>query len=550
MNYMAETDPIGVILTGSTTQKATCQLFQSAEKGKIREGKFLIVKSEPGNRHILARVASIIPQNEFFTEGDAWTEARRKQIEIPGQLARQYEICELDLLAEMPGAKPLSIPPYPNDKVYEMKLPEQAQEIFGIPSKSEGIMWYGTLVGYENAPIPLNIENITMHIGVFGTTGSGKSYDTGALIEQLVQIYDREDKILSFPILIIDANGDYLDYVNYFDKEKKFGATAAVTRYVFPTSPELSKQGVKPIALDLNLMSKRELAEAIILYYSGGEKNELQINALEKLIAYMEDSSFISEGNYQSIFTDEEKFEKAKETLKDLGLHAATVAAVLRALEKFHDIEQDYYLLSQEPKLDRNFIDKLTKNREIAIVDFSAGGAPGVAPPLKQFVMSYLASVLFRVFTEYKMEGKERYMLWIIEEAQNYCPNLATYNIGYSLAREKLAAIATQGRKFGLSLCLISQRPSFVDQVVLSMCNTFFIHRISPEDVPFVKRVTGGLPSSLERRLTTLENGELVISGQMLTLPFPMLIRVPPRVVPQTTGKTNVLGSLRRLAEE
>jgi hypothetical protein len=547
---MAEGTPIGIILTGSTTQKASCQLFQSSEKGGIREGKFLLIKSGPGERRILARVASIIPQNEFYTEGDAWTEARRKQIEIPGQLARQYEICELDLLAEMPGAKTLVIPPYPNDKVYEMKLPEQSEEIFGLPSKSEGIIWYGTLVGYENAPIPLNIENIPMHIGVFGTTGSGKSYDTGALIEQLVKIYDREDKILSFPILIIDANGDYLDYIHYFEKKKKFGAAATVTRYVFPKSPELSKHGVKPIAIDLNLMSKRELAEAIVLYYSGGEKNELQINGLERLIAYMEDSSFISEGNYQSIFTESEKFEKAIESLKDLGLHAATAAAVLRALEKFVDIEQDYGLLSQEPKLDKSFVDTLTKNREIAIIDFSAAGAPGIAPTLKQFVMSYLASVLFRVFTEYKMEGKERYMLWIIEESQNYCPNLATYNIGYSLAREKLGAIATQGRKFGLSLCLISQRPSFVDQVVLSMCNTFFIHRISPEDVPFVKRVTGGLPGSLERRLTTLENGELVVSGQMLTLSFPMLIRVPPRLVPQTTGRTDVLGSLRRLAEE
>jgi len=540
-------NPIGVVLTGSTTQRAACQLFESSEKGGVREGKFLMIESMPGNRHIMVRVAAITPQNDFYSAGDAWTEARRKQVEIPGQLARQYEICELDLLAEMPGARPIVVPPYPNDKVYEMKLPEESEDIFGKSKKSEGIIWYGTMVGYQNAPIPLNIESIPMHMGVFGTTGSGKSYDTGALIEQLVKICDKEDKILSFPILIIDANGDYLDYVKFFEDHEKFGACSAVTRYVFPKSPELSKMSVKPIAIDLNLMSKRELAEAINLYYSGGEKTELQISGLEKLIAHMEDSSMISEGNYQSIFTDEDKFEEAKEALKNLGLHAGTVAAVLRALEKFKGVEDQYRLLSEKPKLDKSFVDKMTKNREIAVVDFSSAGAPGVDPPLKQFVMSYLASILFRVFTEYKIEGEERYMLFIIEEAQNYCPNLATYNIGYSLAREKLAAIATQGRKFGLSLCLISQRPSFVDQVVLSMCNSFFLHRISPEDVSFVKRVTGGLPVSLERRLTTLDNGELIVSGQMLTLPFPMLIKVPPREVLQTTGKTDVLAALRRM---
>jgi len=540
-------NPIGVVLTGATTQKATCQLFESSERGGVREGKFLVIESMPGKRQIMVRVAAIVPQNDFYSAGDAWTEARRKQVEIPGQLARQYEVCELDLLAEMPGAKPIVVPPFPNDKIYEMKLPEEAEEIFGVSKKSPGIVWYGTMVGYQNAPIPLNIESIPMHMGIFGTTGSGKSYDTGALIEQLVRICDKEDRILSFPILIIDANGDYLDYVKFFEDHEKFGAASAITRFVFPGSPELSKMNARPIAIDLNLMSKREIAEAINLYYSGGEKAELQVSGLEKLIAHMEETSLISEGNYQSIFTDDTKFEDAKGALAGLGLHSGTVAAVLRALEKFKGVEDNYNLLSEQPKLDRTFVDKMTKNREIAIIDFSAAGAPGVDPPLKQFVMSYLASILFKVFTQYKIEGQERYMLFIIEEAQNYCPNLATYNIGYSLAREKLAAIATQGRKFGLSLCLISQRPSFVDQVVLSMCNSFFLHRISPEDISFVKRVTGGLPSSLERRLTLLDNGELIVSGQMLTLPFPMLVKVPPREVPQTTGKTDVLGALRRM---
>jgi hypothetical protein len=135
-----------------------------------------------------------------------------------------------------------------------------------------------------------------------------------------------------------------------------------------------------------------------------------------------------------------------------------------------------------------------------------------------------------------------------MEEAQNYCPNLSVYNVGYSLAREKLSQIATQGRKFGLSLCLISQRPSFIDPIVLSMCNTFFIHRISPEDIPFVKRACGGLPSALERRLTTLERGEVIVTGQMNVVPFPLLVNVPSREIPHTFGKTDVLAALKRMA--
>lgn len=553
---MYEMEPIGIILTEASTQTAKCQLYEHAEKGKIKEGMFLLI-STIGNRKILARVAKIIPQNEFYIAGDAWTEARRKKQEIPSEVARRYEICELDLLREVPGFKEISIPPYPGDEVYMIDISD-LNEIFGLESK-EGIIWYGSLLGYKNAPIPLTIEAIPMHIAVFGITGSGKSYDVGALIEKLVKIPAGENINLSIPMIIIDANADYIDYFYYFKKNGNLGACPSVIRYVFPTSPIIRTYDnhVLPIALNLNNLSKRDLAELIVTYYSGGEKNELQIAGIELLIDEMVDRGDITEGDFQSVFIDDDTYYKAKATLsklssgRDAPIHSATAAAIRRGLDKFKEIENEYKLLSTEPHIDNDFIDELTKNREIAIIDFSAEGAPGVSLPIKQLVISYLSSILFQRFTFYKIQGEERYLLFIIEEAQNYCPNLSKYDVGYSLAREKLGMIATQGRKFGLSLCLISQRPSFIDPIILSMCNTFFIHRIAPEDVSFVKYVCGGLPSSIERRLTRLELGEVVIVGQMNKAPFPLVIKVPRReLVPEhTAGKTDVLGALRRLAK-
>jgi len=103
-----------------------------------------------------------------------------------------------------------------------------------------------------------------------------------------------------------------------------------------------------------------------------------------------------------------------------------------------------------------------------------------------------------------------------------------------------------------LSLILISQRPSFVDRIVLSMCNTFLIHRLSPEDVAFVRNVTGGLPASLASRLTTLDRGNLILTGQMSRVPFPLLLRITPRdrTVAHTAGKTEVLSTLTTLQGE
>lgn len=550
---MVKIEPIGIILTESSTHNAKCQLYEHAERGKIKEGMFLLVKTI-NERKILARVSRIIPQNDFYVAGDAWTEARRKQQEIPSEIARRYEVCELELLREIPGLREISIPPYPGDKVYKIDISTDLKEIFEI-KKEEGIIWYGTLLGYENAPIPLTIEAIPMHIAFFGVTGSGKSYDVGALIEELVRIPADSNTIVSIPMIIIDANADYIDYYKHFKDEGSLGACPSVIRFVFPTSPIMrrAESHIRPIAINLNNLSKRELAELIVTYYTGGEKNERQIAGIDILIDTMIGKGDISENNFHNLFMYEDTLSLAYERLNELRrnntIHSATAAAIERGLKKFYEIEKDYKLLSSTPKIEDEFIDNLTYNRWIAIIDFSADGAPGIPLYVKQLVISYLSSILYRKFTKYKTLGEERYLLYIIEEAQNYCPNLSRYDIGYSLAKEKLSVIATQGRKFGLSLCLVSQRPSFIDPVILSMCNSFFIHRIAPDDVNFVIRATGGLPSSIERRLTRLELGEVVVTGQMNKVPFPVVIKIPKRkMVPEhSAGKTDVLGALKRL---
>ncbi|MHA1686453.1 MAG: ATP-binding protein, partial [Candidatus Heimdallarchaeaceae archaeon] len=153
--------------------------------------------------------------------------------------------------------------------------------------------------------------------------------------------------------------------------------------------------------------------------------------------------------------------------------------------------------------------------------------------------------LLYRTFIKYKMnpEEQERLLLFVIEEAQNYAPNQSKYPIGFSVAKNVLATIATQGRKFGISLCLITQRPSFVDPIVMSMVNTFVVHRVSAEDVRFVEMVTGGLPPFITKKLTLLERGLAVLVGQMNRFGFPLLIKIPQRRVEHSVGRVKIFES-------
>jgi DNA helicase HerA-like ATPase len=546
-------EAVGVILSGSTTSEATCQLLESAERGNIKEGMLLLIESQ--GRKILARVAQIVPYNAFYTEGDAWSEARRKGLPIPEDVARRYEICKLDLLMEIPRSEVRS-PPQPGDWVYKVDPKAHLREIFGVSLQDPRHVWIGTLSGYENdpLPIPLYVENIPMHIAILGVTGSGKSFTAGALIEKLSEIPVRDGKSASYPMIIIDAHGDYTDYADYVEGGGVLGKVGWVKRYVFPKAllenPYLRrKKNVRPIGVNLDLILHRELAEIIVLYYKGTlEGAELQVDSLEALFNYMIDKGY---SNVQSIFLHHfnDLIQGLEELAKATGMHHSTKAAVSRALNSFKVVEDQYRLLSTDSGLKRiDFVDEITNKGGIAIFDFSADGAPGVDLKTKQFVMTYLATLLFDRFTQYKMKKEDRYLLLIIEEAQNFVPD-KSYPVSSSLAHTKLSAIATQGRKFGLSLCLISQRPSFVDRVVLSMCNTFFIHRISPEDVSFVRTACGGLPQSLAMRLTTMSTGDVIITGQMLPLPFPLLCHIleSDRKVEPTIGKTNVCERLAQL---
>jgi hypothetical protein len=552
---------VGIVLSSATTSEATCQLLESAERGDIREGMLLVIRTQ--STKLLGRVSQIIPYNAFYTEGDPWSEARRKDMRIPEEVARKYEICKIDLLIEIPKAE-IKYPPQPGDHVFKLDLQKHAKDIFGVARGQKEHVWFGTLAGYGDAPIPLNVESIPMHLAIFGITGSGKSFDTGALIEKLVQIPVKdkasENEHVSYPMIIIDAHGDYTDYVNFVSSKQKgkcnkLGQAGWVKRYVFPrpyrrVDIRSMKNFVQPLAINLNLLSQREIAEITMLYYKGTiEGTELQVSGLNSLFDWMEDQGYKSR---QDLFV--KNYHDLKEQLNSdtfqaqTNIHRSTVSAIERALDHFQRIEQDHKLLSTNSELQKEeFVDSITKYDGIAVVDFSADGAPGVDLQTKQLVMTYLAFLLFNKFTEFKTQKQDRYLMFVIEEAQNFVPD-KNYPIPSSLAHSKLSAIATQGRKFGLSLCLISQRPSFVDRIVLSMCNSFFVHRVSPEDVYFVKGVTGGLPESLSRRLTTLDRGELVVTGQMNTVPFPLdvVVQKSHRKVSHTIGETKVVENLAK----
>jgi DNA helicase HerA-like ATPase len=555
---------IGYVLSQARSSAAYFQPLKDAEIG-IKEGMFVTINSKQGLSY-LAEITEISHYNEYYEKGEIWAEALREGHQPPEEIARRYTIAATRILGILTpdGLINADKPPLPGDPVYLATLNELRslyQYDLSMGQKPNYYIEIGKMYGYESEeiklPALLDLRNINMHFAVIGTTGSGKSNTVGKIIEMLGKIRNLEfsEKYRTIPVMVVDANGDYIDYYEHPDFIESF---SEIIRLYFEGSEAGNHQAfhykskLMDIKIDLNAFSPSEIAETIIaLYHSGKlEGAELQLNYLTLLLSDIDRlrnkiplSLKGHEIDYNYVIHEIKKLEEMIEEDKGKKIvHGATADAVIRALRNFYELMVKKHKVipqyGEKATIGSKFIEDITnpENPKLVILDFSTEGATGVDLSVKQFVVGNVLALLFKEFTAYRVRGENRLLLYIIEEAQNYAPNTQVYPIGFSVAKKILASVATQGRKFGLCLGLVTQRPSYVDPIVISMMNTFIIHRVAPGDVRFVYTVTGGLPGYIMRRLTYMERGLAVLTGQMNLFPHPIFVKVDRREKHKISG--------------
>ena len=115
-------------------------------------------------------------------------------------------------------------------------------------------------------------------------------------------------------------------------------------------------------------------------------------------------------------------------------------------------------------------------------------------------------------------------ILLVCEEAHRYVPNRGEAQ--YEAAQEAIRRIAKEGRKYGIGLLLVSQRPSEVEATVLSQCNSWIILRITNDaDREHVRAILPDSMSGLTKMLSGLRRQEAIFVGQAAVLPSRILVR-------------------------
>lgn len=145
---------------------------------------------------------------------------------------------------------------------------------------------------------------------------------------------------------------------------------------------------------------------------------------------------------------------------------------------------------------------------------------------LSNEVLPYACSVVGRILLEARerLPAARRYKhpwVLVLEEAHNYArPGRADEDRGHKLARLAYERIAKEGRKFGLSLIIASQRPSEISPTIISQCANFISHRLqNPDDIDHFRRIIPMQARRLLDQVTILASGEAIVFGSAFHVP-------------------------------
>ena len=161
----------------------------------------------------------------------------------------------------------------------------------------------------------------------------------------------------------------------------------------------------------------------------------------------------------------------------------------------------------------------------ISIIDLSM---------LSHEALPYACGVIGRILleTRERLPASKRYehpWVLVLEEAHNYArPARQKEERGQELSREAFERIAKEGRKFGLSLIVASQRPSEISPTIISQCANFISHRLqNPEDIDHFRRIIPMQARRLLDQVTVLASGEAIVFGSAFHIPSRVQIDVP-----------------------
>jgi DNA helicase HerA-like ATPase len=429
---------------------------------------------------VLAQVLSITRSSDSFTLEEAKS-GQRKDKSDDRIIAEATVVGTRDTEGML--RSPV-IPFSPGDLIY-VADEGLIRSVLGLSGEDMNI---GLLEG-TGIRVQLSVNSLVQkHCSILAKTGSGKSYTAAVLLEELL---DRD-----IPLLIIDPHSEYASlkveapedleaFKKYNISPKSYADRVTVytpaNKAINPAADELFRlNGINLTVKDLISIFPENFntTHTGILY-----------EAIQTLRAEME--TYTIEDIIFAVSNDKSKARWN----------------VISMLESVNETG----ILSPNPTP----IEALVRKGRAAILDFK-----GVPPDMQSMIVSQICSAMFEAR---KMDRIPPGML-IVEEAHNYAPEKG---FSKTVSTDILRTIASEGRKFGLGMMVISQRPARVDKNVLSQCGTQIIMKVTnPNDLKAISKGLEGVSSYVEDELMRLPAGVAMLVSNDIERPILVDIRI------------------------
>jgi DNA helicase HerA-like ATPase len=425
-------------------------------------------------------------------------------------------LAELELIGERNGdgeAFRYGVSSFPTlgDPVW-LANERDVSEIYGRPSDSA--ITLGRLHDDRAGAIHVEPDRLLgRHFAILGTTGCGKSCALTLILHGMLE------KHPDAHIVLLDPHNEY---------QTAFGDRAELL-------------GTDRLRLPYWIMNAEEID--IVMFGAGTNIPEQPVlsGILRELIAEAKRLYHGDRENERPITVNTPIPYRLSDVLRLIG-EAMGKLDKPASLAPYKWLKSRLESLSSDPRfsfmfggiaVNDNFADLLSQilripgeGRPISIVDLSA---------VPSEVINAVVSVILRLTFDFSLWSRgAQPILLVCEEAHRYAPLDAT--LGFEATKNAMARIAKEGRKYGLSLCLVSQRPSELATSVLSQCNTLLVFRsASLRDQEIIQGSAADSAYGLLDFLPLLGNGEAVVIGDAVSMPVRIRFdRLPEHQRPQS----------------
>lgn len=401
--------------------------------------------------------------------------------------------------------------PLPQQTVY-LTPRSELRYIYG--QTKGAVVHMGVHVGSGGTPCYADMnELLGKHTAILGSTGSGKSGTVAALIHSLLEHGQINPSDAWHPrIIVLDPHNEYADA--FKGRHARLSTDEGTLRLPYWL---LSFQ--ETVALIIGKTEFVATSQANIV------KNALMNARQTAATALQLDSTRVTIDSPVPYSMD--KFKDEVNAQRPQGRDKKEQEPFNSVINKLEALERDNrmaFMLAPWDSTSDEFSSVLGQfvgeGEPLRIVDLS-----GVPNEVAGVCSAVIARTLFNLKVwQTATEREQDPVLLVCEEAHRYVPNKGEAQ--YEAAQEAIRRIAKEGRKYGIGLLLVSQRPSEVEATVLSQCNSWIVLRITNDaDREHVRSILPDSMAGLTKMLSGLRRQEAIFVGQAAVIPSRILVR-------------------------